>query len=148
MILSVVVVNVVISSVVVVVVVVLVALQYETQMTKLFKIFISQRFLFWEVLILKFLFKILKSRRGKYEKRTHVEAKEKHDYFTREVYYRNRGLWTRVHTLSNWLFPLNPLTVPSSNILVYLRCKYLNNYFSKTFISPCTNSHWSVNRRA
>lgn len=41
MILSVVVVNVVISSVVVVVVVVLVALQYNTQVTKLFQSFIS-----------------------------------------------------------------------------------------------------------
>lgn len=106
MILSVVVVNVVISSVVVVVVVVLVAVQYDAQIIKRYENFISPL----SILISSDIRLIWKSRGGNYENTTNVEDKEKHDYFTREVYYRNRGLWTRVHILSNW-FQI-PILIP------------------------------------
>lgn len=90
MILSVVVVNVVISSVVVVVVVVLVAVQYDAQIIKRYENFISP--LSTSILRSFDIRLILKSRGANYENTTNVEDKEKHDYFTREVYYRNRGL--------------------------------------------------------
>ena len=108
MILSVVVVNVVISSVVVVVVVVLVAVQYDAQIIKRYENFISP--LSTSILRSFDIRLILKSRGANYENTTNVEDKEKHDNFTREVYYRNRGLWTRVHILSNW-FQI-PILIP------------------------------------